>query len=482
MKFLLLSFTLELASMSLPEVMSWEDWLDEFSSRDNFIEFSVTPENHADRWKIYNDNINFIKEHNAREEIGLETFRLGVNQFSAMTYREWNSSVLGCLIPRTRPAVPSPEVIKNEMIRRGITGNATSIDWRQKNVVTAVKNQGSCGSCWAFSATGSIEVAVAIETGNLISLSEQQMMDCSKQLGDASCEGGLMDNAFTYVEDNHGLDTEADYPYEMRDESCKTRKERIHASTIRSFHDIRVNDEGALARAVQIGAVSVAIEADQASFMMYRSGIYTAKCGTALDHGVLVVGYGTSKYGQDYWIVKNSWGPQWGEEGYIKMERNVEEPSGKCGIAIQASYPIAGPQPKHYPTIKPTSMPSPPSPSPKNYERPIDGICHYGEFAAMIQNVPGSMCLPKCRREWFIFEVCPKAPIGFLAAAECLLETPNGSRLCVLICDVNDPKSCRPDEGCYCRAIQGNGICTYDDKYEILEGKLASNDTVKQLM
>jgi len=309
MKILLLSFLTKLA-IALPEVMSWEDWLAEFNPSQNFLEFSVTPETRVDREKIYMDNIKLIKEHNDRQDRGLETFRLGVNQFSAMSYREWSSSMPGCLIPRTRTAVPSHEVIQKEMIRRGIKGNSTSIDWREKNVITAVKNQGNCGSCWAFSATGSIEVAVAIETGNLISLSEQQMMDCSRGLGDASCEGGLMDNAFRYVKDNHGVDTEANYPYEMKDDTCKKNKEQIRVSTIQSFHDISVKDEEAIARAVQIGAVSVAIEADQASFMMYRSGVYTAKCGTALDHGVLIVGYGTSENGLDYWIVKNSWGAE----------------------------------------------------------------------------------------------------------------------------------------------------------------------------
>jgi hypothetical protein len=157
----------------------------------------------------------------------------------------------------------------------------------------------------------------------------------------------------------------------------------------------------------------------------------------------------------------------------VLLERNIEDPAGKCGIALQPSFPIAGPQPKHYPTIKPTSMPAPPSPSPKNYERPIDGRCNYDEFAASIQGVPGSMCLPKCHREWFIFEVCPEAPIGFVADAECLLEMTDGRRLCALICDLDDAESCQPEKGCYCRAIEGFGICTYDDSYGMLEGKLA---------
>jgi len=461
MKLLLLSVGIQLAN-ALPEIMSWEDWVDVFTPNENLVdEFSVTPKTLSEREKIYMDNIKLIKEHNARHDVGLETFRLGVNQFSALSYREWSSSVPGCLVPRARPAVPSPEVVDEEMIRRRIETNVTSIDWREKHVVTAVKNQGSCGSCWAFSATGSIEVAVAIETGNLISLSEQQLMDCSRPEGDISCSGGLMDDAFKYVEDNHGLDTEADYPYKMKDETCRKRKERIHVSSIKSFHDITPNDEEAIARAVLIGAVSVAIEADQVSFMLYRSGVYTAKCGIALDHGVLIVGYGTSKEGLDYWIVKNSWGEKWGEQGYFLLERNIEDPSGKCGIALQPSYPIAGPQPKHYPTYKPTARPVPPSP--KKYERPVNGSCNRGEVDVSIEGVPGSMCLPKCHRKWIIFEACPKVPTGFVADAECLVETSDGTKLCILTCDVDDPESCQPDEGCNCRAIEGMGLCTYDD-------------------
>jgi len=300
MELLILSFVVLLAN-ALPEVMSWEDWLDAFDPDEHFNgKFSVSPKNRSELEQTYSDNIKLIQEHNARHDAGLETFRLGVNQFTAMSYREWSTSVLGCLTPRTRPAVASPVIVEEEVFRRRIFTNVTSIDWREKNVVTRVKNQGSCGSCWAFSATGSIEVAVAIETGNLISLSEQQLMDCSRAEGDTSCEGGLMDNAFEYVEYNHGLDSEADYPYEMKDDTCKTKKERIRVSSIQSFRDVAPKDEQAIARAVQLGAVSVAIEADQVSFMLYRSGVYTAKCGQALDHGVLIVGYGTTKEGLDY--------------------------------------------------------------------------------------------------------------------------------------------------------------------------------------
>jgi len=162
--------------------------------------------------------------------------------------------------------------------------------------------------------------------------------------------------------------------------------------------------------------------------------------------------------------MKNSWGEIWGEQGYMLLERNIEDPSGKCGVAMEASYPIAGPQPESHPTGNPTVNPTPrpTSTSPTNYERPVNGSCNHDEYEAVILGVDGSMCFPKCHREWIVFEICPEAPEGFNAEAECLVQIPDGTRLCVLVCDVGDPESCNPDEGCYCRAIEGIGVCTYD--------------------
>merc|ERR1719419_1905073 len=226
---------------ALPEVLSWQEWLEEFSENNGLVEVYLPSKQNVDRKNIYLDNVRFIREHNARHDKGLETFRLGVNQFSAMSSKEWSSTMTGGSIPRTRDAIPSPEVVQREISRRRINTNVTSIDWRKKNVVTPIKNQGACGSCWSFSATGAIEVAVAIETGNLISLSEQQLMDCGSAEGEQSCEGGLIDGAFEYVLENHGLDSEADYPYKMMDEACKRNKENRHVSTITSFHDVGPN-------------------------------------------------------------------------------------------------------------------------------------------------------------------------------------------------------------------------------------------------
>jgi len=209
-----------------------------------------------------------------------------------------------------------------------------TLDWRSKGAVTPVKNQGQCGSCWAFSTTGSVEGAVQIKHGSLISLSEQCLMDCSKAYGNMGCSGGLMDNAFKFAEAN-GIATEAAYPYTAKDGTCKAYTMSAN-SKITGYKDVATKNPTALGTAVDIGPVSVAIEADQAVFQNYKGGVITAGCGQSLDHGVLVVGYGTDPTQGDYWTVKNSWGVTWGEAGYVRITRN----SDQCGIENEPSYPI----------------------------------------------------------------------------------------------------------------------------------------------
>jgi len=222
------------------------------------------------------------------------------------------------------------------------TSNATSVDWRTKGAVTPVKNQAQCGSCWAFSTTGSLEGANQIKTGKLVSLSEQQLVDCATAEGNQGCNGGLMDDAFKYIE-HDGLETESDYPYTGRDGKCSADKAKEQVK-VASFVDVKASSGAAFKAALDKGPVSVAIDAAGIMFQLYHGGIMKGGglfgCGTSLDHGVLAVGYG-SENGSDYWIVKNSWGGSWGEKGYLRMAADyTSTDAGTCGIQLQASYPV----------------------------------------------------------------------------------------------------------------------------------------------
>ena len=212
-----------------------------------------------------------------------------------------------------------------------------SVDWRKKYKVSSVKNQESCGSCWAFSSVGAVESAWAIKHNTLYNLSEQELIDCSSE--NNGCEGGSMVKAFQYIIEN-GLCSNLSYPYTAEDEQCQGNCKSL--VQISNYSDIIPNQEKMLMRALQHQPVSVAIQANKRSFQMYQSGIYSdPDCGFELDHGVLLIGYGYDKtYDMDYWIVKNSWSESWGENGYIRIQRNINDERGLCGIAMDPSVPI----------------------------------------------------------------------------------------------------------------------------------------------
>jgi len=275
------------------------------------------------RFETFQENKKKVEEHNAKN-LG---WTMAMNEFSDMSWEEFHAGFTGYkgkqhnFMRSQNLHVP----LKNEVF-------AEEIDWRTKNVVTPVKNQGQCGSCWAFSTTGSVEGAHAIATGKLVSLSEQQLVDCSTAEGNSGCNGGLMDFGFEYIIKNGGITLEENYGYTAKDGTCKTRQSKD--VQISGYKDVNQGDESDLMSALQKGPVSIAIEADQSGFQFYQGGVFKGQCGKQLDHGVLLVGYGTEG-GDDYWLVKNSWGASWGDDGYIKLIRGQDQ----CGLADSASYP-----------------------------------------------------------------------------------------------------------------------------------------------
>ncbi|KAL3273551.1 hypothetical protein HHI36_014985 [Cryptolaemus montrouzieri] len=281
------------------------------------------------RFTIFQENVNEIEKHNALYEQGKVSYKEGINQFADLTADEFMQYVNRGLLNKPTIVGTVYNVTKNFVA-------PASVDWRQQGVVTGVKDQGQCGACWAFSTTGSIEGQLGVVKSNLVSLSEQNLMDCSWLQGNAGCGGGLMTSAFNYVKKN-GIESEQDYPYLERDGVCKADSSKV-VTKISGYVNIPEGDEEALQNAIAtVGPISVAIDATN-TLQRYDSGILNDRtCNSySLNHGVLAVGYGTQD-GTEYYIVKNSWGASWGENGYFRLVRNQ---NNKCGIASEASYPV----------------------------------------------------------------------------------------------------------------------------------------------
>ena len=279
------------------------------------------------RFRTFRDNLAYIRVFNSMNN----DWALGVNHFADLTSQEFGSLMNG-YIPRNR------EMSNEEFEAVSIPA---SVDWTTKGAVTGVKNQASCGSCWAFSAIGAVEGAWFLAGHPLVSLSEQQLVSCSGSYGNQGCNGGLMDNAFKYIIAHGGINSEASYPYTSGGGSTGTCNSALAATSvakISGFTDVTVNNPVALETAIAQQPVSVAVQANQAAWQLYKTGTVSSNCGTALDHGVLAVGYNTSA-SPPYYKVKNSWGPSWGMSGYIQIA--IVNGAGVCGIQMDPSYPKA---------------------------------------------------------------------------------------------------------------------------------------------
>ena len=305
---------------------TFDEWLVQY----NRSYTTLAERNH--RHAVYNANVKRIDDHNK----GNHTWIMGVNQFADLSATEFKKMVGGCF---KSPAVNRRQK-KAKYSKKHIAALPSSVDWRTSGAVTAVKDQGQCGSCWAFSTTGSVESAYFLKNGTLQSLSEQQLVDCSVKEGNQGCNGGLMDYGFQYVIDNKGLTSEAAYPYTATGPNTCVSTGKPVAAKISGFKDVPTKSEVALMTAIAQQPVSVAVEANQNSFQFYKDGVMTQACGSNLDHGVLAVGYGTLG-GKDYYLVKNSWGTSWGKEGYIMLGRGANYGGeGQCGIQMDPSYPV----------------------------------------------------------------------------------------------------------------------------------------------
>lgn len=431
---------------NFPETMSFEDWKKFFAPKGYQSKLE-----HEDRRRAFEENVAFIESFNAQNS----DMRLGVNQFSAMTHEEFRNTVL-------MQPLKNDSLLAREEVTLDVGSDLSSIDWVSRGAVTPVKNQGQCGSCWSFSATGAVEGCIAVATGKLVSLSEQELVSCSS--ANHGCSGGWPTRAFEFINSNGGINTETNYPYTASNGYCNSRKMAHKVSVTHSHINVRSRSDSQLVAALNRGPVSVLIDASDSTFQHYRGGVFRQYCGTRLDHAVLAVGYDSQSY-----KVKNSWGTWWGEQGYIRFQRQQGDNGyGQCGILLQPSQPtqceLVGqqPNPQPTPTQKPTpTPPTPPTPSKKHsYANPSKG-CLEGESPLQVKNVDGQYCAPECSHNYS----CPEAPSGVNGIASCgYRDEQVAKNYCGIFCNPSYPGECDPDSGFTCKPYgEGAGICTYNN-------------------
>ncbi|XP_055805602.1 zingipain-2-like [Solanum dulcamara] len=284
------------------------------------------------RFKTFKENVEFIESFNQN---GTQNYKLAINKYADLTTEEFTASFMGL---DTSLSQQESAATTTSFKYSSVTEVPFSMDWRKRGSVTEIKDQGVCACCWAFSAVAAIEGAYQIANNEQISLSEQQLLDCSTQ--NNGCNGGLMTHAYNFLLENNGegITTETNYPYEETQSVCSTQQSAALVTI--SDYEVVPQNESALLQAIANQPISVGLAASQ-EFQLYGSGIYDGSCNSKLNHAVTLIGYGTSEEdGTKYWIVKNSWGSSWGEEGYMRIARDVGVDGGHCGIAKMASFPI----------------------------------------------------------------------------------------------------------------------------------------------
>ncbi|PIM98523.1 Cysteine proteinase Cathepsin L [Handroanthus impetiginosus] len=286
----------------------------------------------AKRYQIFKERVKFIESFNSAAN---RTFALGLNEFSDLSREEFMASHMGYVKPSSSQMTPQSMSFRYQ----DVTDLPSSIDWTTKGAVTDVKDQRHCACCWAFSAAAAVEGIYQISGGNLISLSEQQLLDCNTY--NDGCGGGYMEHAFQFIMQN-GITAYENYPYQGSQNFCNSQAFKLSPRVLISGYEyVPKNSESALLQAVANQPVSVSIDASCDYFIHHKSGIFSESCGTNLNHAVTFVGYGVDQdTGTKYWLVKNSWGTSWGENGYMRLQRDVDAPEGLCGVAMHPSYPV----------------------------------------------------------------------------------------------------------------------------------------------
>lgn len=290
----------------------------------------ATLEDRERRFKNFKRNVDHIRKHNSLNK----SYKLDLNKFAGYSNEEFRHKYLTPYLSKAQPS----SARRKQHSTKGILRDTVSLDWRDKGAVTEVKDQGECGSCWAFSAVATIESANRMAGNDLVELSEQELIDCDKP-ENLGCGGGMMDNAYQYIIERGGISLESDYPYSATDGQCALINglDKVH---ITSYSYLNTSSEQDLLSLVGSRPVSAAIIADGIDFQLYSGGIFSGDCGLMVDHAIAVIGFGSDTEG-DFWIIKNSWGVDWGEGGYARLARNVGDgAAGTCAITSMVTYPV----------------------------------------------------------------------------------------------------------------------------------------------